>query len=148
MIVVDTNVIASLYLETERSGEAEKALLKDGDWAAPVLWRSEFRSVLTLSVRKGRFDLAHALELVEAAESQLKDREFGVPSLNVLRLATASGCSAYDCEFVALAQDLSVPLVTLDTQVLAAFPDQAVALTDFAGGKRGQSTLSPILPDG
>ncbi len=132
MIVVDTNVIASLYLETERTREAEHALLKDGDWAVPVLWRSEFRSVLAVSVQKERFDLAHALKLVEAAENQLQDREFMVPSLNVLRLATESGCSAYDCEFVALAQDLSVPLVTLDTQVLAAFPDQAIALGDFA----------------
>ena len=55
-----------------------------------------------------------------------------VPSLNVLRLATESGWSVYDCEFVALPQDLSVPLITLDKQVLAAFPNQATALADFA----------------
>lgn len=131
MIVVDTNVIASLYLETEQSRAAEKALLKDADWAAPILWRSQFRNLLVQSLRKRRFDLHHSLQLLEAAETQLRNKEFEVPGPTVLQLATRSGCTAYDCEFVALAQDLRVPLVTLDKQILASFPSLAVALEEF-----------------
>jgi len=50
----------------------------------------------------------------------------------VLDLAIASGCSGYDCEFVALAQHLEVPMVTADQKVLRAFPTIAVGLTTFA----------------
>jgi predicted nucleic acid-binding protein len=40
-------------------------------------------------------------------------------------------CSAYDCEFVALVQDIGVPLVTVDRQVLRAFPNVAISLDEF-----------------
>ncbi len=48
MIVVDTNVIAYLYLSNERSQQVERLLEKDSEWAAPLLWRSELRNVLAL----------------------------------------------------------------------------------------------------
>ena len=53
MIVVDTNVVSYLYLNGERSHQAEKLLSLDPHWCAPVLWRSEFRNVLGLYLRKG-----------------------------------------------------------------------------------------------
>lgn len=59
-------------------------------------------------------------------------REYTVVVDHVLRLAGGSGCSAYDCEFVGLAQDLGVPLVTADRRVLRAFPSDTVALDVFA----------------
>ena len=39
MIVVDTNIIGYLYLSSPWSELAEKALLKDDDWAAPRSFR-------------------------------------------------------------------------------------------------------------
>lgn len=42
-----------------------------------------------------------------------------------------SGCSPYDCEFVALAQDLEVPLVTNDLQIHKAFQTIAVSPLSF-----------------
>ncbi|PYN33217.1 MAG: VapC toxin family PIN domain ribonuclease, partial [Candidatus Rokuibacteriota bacterium] len=42
-----------------------------------------------------------------------------------------SGCAAYDCEFVGLAQDLRVSFVTGDRQILAAFPPTAVSPRAF-----------------
>ena len=55
-------------------------------------------------------------------------------SHQVLALAAASTCSAYDCEFVALAKDLNVPLITVDKQVLSQFPEVATPLAEFVGG--------------
>ncbi|XSG85105.1 MAG: hypothetical protein ACPW60_15475 [Methylohalobius sp. ZOD2] len=52
MIAVDTNVIAYFYLPTEYTPLAEKLLMQEPVWAAPTLWRSEFRNVLALYLRK------------------------------------------------------------------------------------------------
>jgi predicted nucleic acid-binding protein len=54
-----------------------------------------------------------------------------VNSRSVLQLVRGSECSAYDCEFVALAMELGLKLVTMDGQVLRAFPDGAVGLTAY-----------------
>ena len=47
----------------------------------------------------------------------------------VLELVRDSDCSAYDCEFVALAMSLGVKLVTDEKKLLKAFPKHAVALS-------------------
>lgn len=131
MIVVDTNVIGYLYLTSDRSALAERAFLIDPLWSAPMLWRSEFRNVLSLYVRKKLIELEEAQRMMEEAIRLMNDREYDVVSYQVLRLAAASTCSAYDCEFVALAEDLNVPLVTVDTQILKQFPAVAVSLEQF-----------------
>jgi predicted nucleic acid-binding protein len=61
----------------------------------------------------------------------MAEQEFTVPCVSVLSLADISGCSAYDCEFVALAKQLSVKLMTEDKKILAKFSDVAVLLNDF-----------------
>jgi predicted nucleic acid-binding protein len=127
VIVADSNLIAYLLIRGDHTGSAEAVLVKDPHWAAPVLWRSEFRNILTLYLRQGHLDLSQALKYMNEAESLVSGREYQVPSAPVLELARDSGCSAYDCEFVHLAQELEVPLVTSDRKVLEAFPDVAVS---------------------
>jgi predicted nucleic acid-binding protein len=133
MIVVDTNIIGYLYLTSDRSTQAEQALAKDPKWAAPLLWRSELRNVLALYIRKQILSLAEAQQVMEEAMGLMQNQEYEVNSLNVLRLVASSTCSAYDCEFVALAQDLDVRLVTVDRQILDQFPAIAVSLEAFVG---------------
>ena len=126
MIVVDSNLIGYLYLSGERSAQAEQVLRQDARWAAPLLWRSEFRNVLALYLRKNILSLEAAREIMEEATRLMQGQEYDVVSSQVLQLAAQSKCSAYDCEFVALAQDLGVALVTVDKQVLAQFPEIAL----------------------
>lgn len=133
MIVVDANVIGYLYLAGERSSQAELALMKDPVWAAPLLWRSEFSNVLAMYMRKNRLALDIARKIMEEALYLMNGREYESDLPQVLTLANDSGCSSYDCEFVALAKELNIPLVTVDEQILARFPEVAVALGDFAG---------------
>ena len=54
--------------------------------------------------------------------------EFDMPSREVLECVRTSDCSAYDCEFVALAMRLNIPLVTMDKKLLKAFPGRAMPL--------------------
>lgn len=129
MIVVDTNIVAYLYLPGEFTAAAETLLEQDAAWAAPILWRSEFRNILAGYMRRGNltFEQAHAIQ--GEAEDLLRGAEYEVESLGVLELVRDSQCSAYDCEFVALARKLGTRLVTMDGKLLRAFPDTAVALS-------------------
>jgi len=134
MIVVDTNVIASLVLPTSEETASAVALLEvDRDWSAPVLWRSEFCNILATGVRNRWLNLEQAHEALRVAEELMEGSAFEVAATEVLKTAVASRCTAYDSEFVVLARDLGVRLVTLDSSVLKAFPEIAVSLREFGG---------------
>ncbi len=129
MIVVDTNVVAYLYLPGDHTEKAEALLEQDPDWAAPLLWRSEFRNILAGYMRRKTLTFEAARDVQLEAENLLAGAEHEVDSRLVLGLVRDSDCSAYDCEFVALAMTLGAKLVTMDTKLLKAFPKYAVALT-------------------
>jgi predicted nucleic acid-binding protein len=133
MIVVDTNIIGYLFLTGHRAMQVERVLQKDPQWAAPLLWRSELRNVLAQYLRRHDLPLEDAQRIMEETARLMQGREFAVVSFQVLNLVAASTCSAFDCEFVALARELEVPLVTVDRQVLSQFPSVAVSLDAFAG---------------
>ena len=133
MIVVDTNVLAYLLLPGPKTSRAEALLLDHPQWAAPPLWRSEWRNVLATYLRRDLLNLPAALALMQQAEAILSAHEQPVSSEQVLALASSSRCSAYDCEFVAAAQQLGVPLVTEDRMILSAFPVEARPLHQPTG---------------
>jgi predicted nucleic acid-binding protein len=68
---------------------------------------------------------------MQEAELFMKGMEFLVPSLNILKLTEESKCSAYDCEFVTLAEQFGLELVTSDSLLLKKFPDTAVHMSEF-----------------
>jgi predicted nucleic acid-binding protein len=131
MIVVDTNVIAYLLIPGDCSNLARAALRKDPYWVAPLLWRSEFRNVLTFYQRRRQLDLRQALQFMREAELLMQGGEYEIDSAQVLSLTANSKCSAYDCEFVALAHDLGIPLITSDTLVLSDFSPIAIPLQTY-----------------
>ena len=128
MIVVDTNVIAYLWIPGEFTSQAEKAFKKDPDWVAPLLWRSEFRNVLAIYLQRKLMTIETALALVSETENYFRGKEYAVSSEQVLLLAQESSCSAYDCEFVTLAKDLDLHLLTTDKKILKTFPHIATTL--------------------
>lgn len=129
MIVVDTNVLAYLYLPGEHTAAAEALLMRDPEWAAPILWRSEFRNILAGCVRRRDVSFEQALSLQQEAENLLAGCEFEVESRSVLELVRDSDCSAYDCEFIALAMKLDKKLYTMDKKLLTAFPGRALSIS-------------------
>ena len=131
MIVADTNLIAYFLLDGEFTSQAEAVYQKDADWFIPYLWRSEFRSILALYLQKKLIALDEAKEIMNQAELLLLEKEREVESDVVFDLVSTSGLSAYDCEYIALAKELNIPLVTSDRKILKAFEQIALSPSDF-----------------
>ncbi|MGQ0639963.1 MAG: type II toxin-antitoxin system VapC family toxin [Gemmatimonadaceae bacterium] len=131
MIVADVNLVAYLLLGGPNAELAEAVLRKDGAWAVPLLWRSEFRSILAAHMRQRGLSMRDAWDAHELAEVLLAANEFAVGGERILGMVATSPCSAYDCEYVALATELDISLVTSDRQILKHFPAHAVSPRDF-----------------
>jgi predicted nucleic acid-binding protein len=138
MIVVDTNIISYLYIFGDRSQQfgdrsqqSEDLLSFDYSWVAPILWRSEFRNVLAHYLRKRLLNMDDILLIIQQAEKLLKDREYEISSAHIMQLVERSQCSAYDCEFVALAQYLDIPLITADKKIIRDFPEIANSVNSY-----------------
>lgn len=129
MIVVDTNVLAYFLLPYEFSPQAEALFKRDPDWVAPIFWRSEFRNLLAGYLRRKTLSFDEVLRVQADAEAMMAGNEHEVDSRRVLELVRDSDCTAYDCEFVALAMRLEVKVVTMDGKLLKAFPKHTAALS-------------------
>ena len=129
--MVDANIIAYLLLPGTHTQNARAVYRRDPAWTAPLLWRSEVRNVLATTMRKKHLGLADATLAMNAAIDLLSGGEYAVDSELVLELAHGTGCSAYDCEYVALARQLGVPLITEDRRLLNFFPNDSVRARDF-----------------
>jgi predicted nucleic acid-binding protein len=126
MIVVDTNIIASLLLPSSAVPTAEALMRKDSGWTAPGIWRYEFKNVLATQIRVMGMQLEKAVSLFENAEELIIKPETEPNPGAVLLLAREKKLSAYDAEFVALAIALNVKLVTVDGGILKATTNIAV----------------------
>ena len=131
MIVADSNLIAYLLIPGDKSELADAVLLKDADWAVPLICRSEIRNILTLYMRHEGMSLAQGRTTMEKAERLWNGREYAVPSDDVLELTYRHDVTAYDGEFVVLAKQLGIPLVTFDKAVLKTFPNVAITAEGF-----------------
>jgi len=132
MIVADTSLIASLLLSTTGTVAAEAVLEKDPEWIAPMLWRYEFKNVLATQIRLLGLPVDHAVALFEKAEEVIVEWDIEVEPGAILRLAHAKKLSAYDAEFLGLAVELKVKLVTVDRGILKAAPGVALLPAAFA----------------
>lgn len=131
MIVADTNLLVALWAGGNGAALAERIRRHDQLWEVPRLWRSEFRNALVGMIRARLLPSDAALALASDVEGAMVNHEHNVVAHDVLTLALRSGCSAYDCEYVALAENLGVPLVTFDREVLQAFPERSIAPERF-----------------
>lgn len=130
MIVVDASVIVPFWIPHEFTGVA-RSIARREIWTAPVLWRSEVRSAMVRLIRARRLALDDAKALFKQAELQLW-KERSIQSDMVLEYSARSQCSAYDCEYVVLADALGIKLITADEPLIQHFPRVAIHLTDFA----------------
>ena len=131
MIVVDTNIVHYCWVRGQNTELAQAVRRRDPDWHVPVLWRSELRNVLTAYLRRGLLSRLQIGRILSVADEALAGGEHIISDNLVLDVVESSTLTAYDCEFVALASMLGVPLVTADKAVLKTFPERAMTMQQF-----------------
>jgi predicted nucleic acid-binding protein len=134
VIVVDTNVVAYFLINGRFTKDAEAVRSRDNDWRVPGLFVHEWLNVMAIHIQAGIFQRDQAVRLFRKGVSLVRLETAAPDPVNVLNLCIASRCTGYDCEFVALANDAAVPLVTADGPVLTAFPQTAISMQQFAAG--------------
>jgi len=129
MIVVDTNVIAYLLIEGDRTADAQALRLSDPDWRSEPFLLVEFSNLLATQVRARALSAAQAKSLLESAAQQVL-AWVEVSHAEALAVALERKVSAYDARFVACARRLSVPLVTEDSRLRAATPGSSMSIAE------------------
>jgi predicted nucleic acid-binding protein len=125
MIIVDANVLAYLFIRGPHSQAVDRLLVAEPEWAAPRLWLDEFLNILATQERNGMLSSRDALEMLNDASELMDSATYEVPPDRVLATARRTGCSAYDSQYVTLAEDLGLMLYTFDKKVLSACPNSS-----------------------
>ena len=136
MIVVDTNVIAYLLIEGDRTADAQALRLADPDWRSEPFLLVEFSNLLATQVRAKALSAAQAKSLLESAAQQVA-AWVEVPHAEALAVALDLRVSAYDARFVACARRLAAPLVTEDSRLRAATPGLSMSIAEAASRSAG-----------
>lgn len=121
MVVVDTNVLAYLLIEGERTADAQALYATDPDWRSEGFLLVEFSNVLASYRRTGALRGPVAAELLHTAERVVSGL-IALPHGRALEIAAEFGVSAYDARFLGAAQQLGIKLVTEDAKLRAAAP--------------------------
>ena len=114
MVVVDTTVVAGLFIDGPFSKAARELYALDADWRSESFAMVEFTNVLRVQVRAGRLAADAAPLLVERALSLFGDGLRDCDHAQVLATAMRHGTSAYDARFLSAAQSWNAVLVTED----------------------------------
>jgi predicted nucleic acid-binding protein len=121
VLAVDTNVLAYLLLEGDRTADAQALYARDADWRSEAFLLIEFSNVLATYARRGALGADAAAQLLAGAE-QVLGGVVNLPHGRALALAAEFGVSAYDARFLGAAQALRTKLVTEDAKLRAAAP--------------------------
>ncbi len=135
MIVADTNLVSYLLIEGEQTDAVRRVWDKDSDWFLPPLWRSEFLNVLATAHRADVISRDQALLAWERAKALFGQREVEPLGEEVLNIAIERGVSAYDAQFVAVAENLGLDLVTADKRICKRCPHVAVSIENFLAAR-------------
>lgn len=119
MIVVDTNVLAYLLIEGDRTKQAQALFAQDSDWRSETFVLVEFSNVLATYRRMGALTSQQTQSLLAEAATRVREL-VNVPNLQALRCAERFAVSAYDARFLAAAGTLGGKLVTEDAKLRAA----------------------------
>jgi predicted nucleic acid-binding protein len=130
MIVVDASVVAFLLLEGELTEASRQLYRIDPEWITPPILNHELLNIISaVGTAGGDPD---ALEAVWRDFRSLIGVRQQVPDpVRAFRLAIKLGLSTYETQYLALSEQLNLPLVTEEEGLLMAAPERAVSVEDF-----------------
>jgi predicted nucleic acid-binding protein len=118
-IVVDASIVTQWYLQGDDAARADRMLQTDEWLIAPDLLIPEFTNSIWKAVAFSNFSTGAAFEAIADVESEidefvssleLRDRAFAI--------AVELRHAAYDCFYLALAEQRDCPLVTADERLI------------------------------
>lgn len=119
MIVVDASVAIKVALHEPDSPIALSAL-RAQSWSAPDLILSECANIIWKRCRIGDINRDQAMQAVELVETMNLYVEPGRRLIErAVQLAIALEYPAYDCFYIAHAEQLDVPFLTVDKKLIA-----------------------------
>jgi predicted nucleic acid-binding protein len=130
MVLVDTNVIAPLYVRSARTEAVEELFARDAVWRTEPLALIELSNVLITYERSRYITAATARDCLNRAAAFLQPQLFRVSHQAALEAALDYRVTAYDARFLALADQLGSRLVTEDARLRAAAPALTQSLAE------------------
>jgi predicted nucleic acid-binding protein len=134
MIVADANAIAYLLIEGRKSESAREVYARDSEWRTPPLWRAEFLNILAMQVQHAGVSLEAAERTWRNARSLFDQGETTVDELAALRISVRQRISAYDAQYIALAQQLGVFCLSEDRELKRKFHKLVLSMADLLSG--------------
>lgn len=128
MIVADVNLIVYLLTDTPQHRQAIARYTEDPDWRVPPLWRHEFLNVLATLARHTVISEEDAVTLWHNALMIFGGQEGEANWVRSLSIAIAHGVSAYDAQYIALAEELDCAVITNDNGLQRTFPSRCRGL--------------------
>jgi predicted nucleic acid-binding protein len=129
VVLVDTNILAYLMIEGDRTAAAQKLFERDSDWCSEAFVMVEFSNIIATYVRTGALTQTQGTKLLAEAQAQIPTLH-SVVTAQALETAMQLGISAYDARFISLAKQLKLKLVTEDAKLRVAVPAWAISLVD------------------
>ena len=129
MVVVDTNILAYLLIEGDRTRDVQALFARDADWKSEAFVLIEFSNILATYLRADSLTRNQAHALLVEAEKRLTGL-VNLPHARALRVAEQFGVSAYDARFLGAAQSFKTRLVTEDARLRKAAPALTISLSD------------------
>ena len=133
MVVVDTNVLAYLLIDGDRTADAQALYARDPDWRSEGFLLVEFSNILATYLRAGSLERGAAEGLLASAE-QILSGSLNLPHARALGIAAEFGVSAYDARFLGAARGLGTKLVTEDAKLRRAAPGLTQSLSQALVG--------------
>jgi predicted nucleic acid-binding protein len=129
VVLVDTNILAYLMIEGDRTAAAQKLFERDSDWCSEAFAMVEFSNILATYIRTKALTQTQGVRLLTEAQA-LMSTLHNIANMQALETAIEYEISVYDARFISLSKHLKQKLVTEDMKLRAAVPVWTISLAE------------------